>query len=288
MFAMMCAPCQELALKFRIFPKEIKDQFNTLMLEHDKKFNPSGGLHSVGGSGQQKRSLDPVTQNDDEQGKPFPSQDSDPKTLAELGEISRVQGTGLYDLVVDAAGQLFILGLDDGVLTNKTELCQVRGNFVVGAPAQDARAKKTVLDWKITDTTDVVSATCKPVLNRAWSAQPAPLQDFLTYLEEEGCVRVKVIQHTVEKDEGKFIIKPSDDTVFVVEAGAKFKEKPHVQSLGNLVDFNSVVNSPHVSWFHRVCYEKQQNMIKSGYPGIFILHKYRIKKGDILKLTTTE
>lgn len=80
--------------------------------------------------------------------------------------------------------------------------CQARGSFVVGAAAQEARAKKAILDWKITDPKEIlVSATCKPTFDTVWPSEPKPLSDFLSYLEAEGCVRVKVIQHNVEKVE---------------------------------------------------------------------------------------
>lgn len=278
---------QELAFQFRLYPTTIKNAFEAELRDHDKKFNPSGQLHtSAECRVQGKRDREPLTV-EDEQGVPFPVQDSDPKSIVELGEISRVQGTGLFDLAVNGEGHLFVIGMDDGILPTNVELCQARGGFAVGMPAKEAREKKTALDWKITDLDHLLSATCKPTFDRAWTTRPSPVGDFLTYLEEEGCVRVKVIQHLVEKVDGKFTINPQDDTAFVLEAGAKYKAKPNVQCLGNLVDFKLVQNSPHIFWVHRVCYEKPQNLVKSGYPGIFLKKDFRIKKGDIFKLTAS-
>jgi hypothetical protein len=287
--ANMTLPVKEEYYKvFKAAPAALRTAFEKLIGSHDAVFNPDSKPYS---SKRPLSEVSPASAGDEgsEQAALFPRLADDPKTIEDLTGVVRVPGhKAHFDVVVDEDGHLYLYGKADGVVPVAPELCAFRGQYLIGGPANVAKAAaEDTIPWEV-DTDEVkISATCRPALEKPLGPEPLTVRDFLKYLEENGIVRTKLIQHTVNKSEGgsTYDIKPVDAQVFKPDSSDKYTKAPQVHCLGNFVDLGAVKESPHVDVVHRVAFEKQSNLIKSGFPGIFLKRQYRIKEGDLLKLT---
>jgi hypothetical protein len=291
--ANMTLPVKEEYYKqFKAAPAALKMAFEKLIENHDKDFNPDSKPYSS------KRPLSEVTpasasagDEGSEQAALFPILADDPKRIEDLKGVVRVPGhKAHFEVVVDEDGHLYLYGKADGVVPVAPELCAFRGQYLIGGPAAEAKAgTEVIIPWEIDSDQVKISATCRPALEKPLGPEPLTVRDFLKYLERNGIVRTKLIQHTVNKTEGgsTYDIKPVDAQIFKPDSSDKYTKAPQVHCLGNFVDINAVQESPHVDVVHRVAFEKQSNLIKSGFPGIFLKRQYRIKEGDLFKLTKT-
>jgi hypothetical protein len=294
----VCCPRANMTLPvkeeyYKVFdkaPAGLKAAFVKLIETHDKAYNPDSKPYS---SKRPLSEVDPAPPGGEgsEQAALFPRLAGDPERIEDLTGVVRVPGhKSHFDVVADEDGHLYLYGKADGVVPVAPELCAFRGQYLIGGPAAEAKAAAdTIIPWELDSDEVKISAVCRPALEKPLGPEPLTVRDFLKYLEGNGIVRTKLIQHTVNKsqDGSTYDIKPVDAQVFKPDDSEKHAKTPQVHCLGNFVDVGAVTESPHVDIVHRVAFDKQSNLIKSGFPGIFLKRPYRIKEGNLFKLTMT-
>lgn len=169
----------------------------------------------------------------------------------------------------------------------------LKGKFKTGQAATALMQGEAgnYVEWSMTAGSEVNMRPSSP-LTTALPEQVLPLQDFLSALELQGHVRVKLHKHKVEKpavgpgvpggSSDKFLVTSAEPVA--LEPNVKETGSPTLGSLGSYVDLGQTKASDLVRIVHRLEYDPKAKNITCGYPGIHLKKSLRISAGQAIPL----
>ena len=180
--------------------------FADIVKIHDSEFNPTGtpfkeGLkRAIGGqdaSAVQQSSCPPVE---------LPVKSDDPATQAELLETqggSAVPSNSKdFSFVVTQEGALWMVGVADCIVPTDEVLFLLRGSFKKGEACTALQSKEKDGAWvpfALAPDSLVCVTFTTPLQKGDWTVTPAPLEDFIVYMEALGHVKIDIKLHTYTK-----------------------------------------------------------------------------------------
>ena len=179
-------------------------------------------------------------------------------------------------------------GKSDGVLTSGEPMFLVQGKFKVGqAGTELMNASNNWVSWDITGESMVVCRSTAP-LTKALPTGVLPLNEFLSVLEVNGYVRVKIKTHgTAERNlarPGTFTVKA--ESVAVLDPTVSEKGTTTLSNVSSFLSVAGLKSSPHLVVAHRLEFNLKTKEITSDYPGVFLKSPLQVKKGDLVKLSS--
>lgn len=224
--------------------------FKELVAEHNKQFNPSGASFKAKREAPDSQpeegaavTIDPGT---------------GPKTKAEVQALN-AQGLHVipgsdanWELLITKIGELFLCAVTDTVVTSLTNLGGFGQGFyeVADGAAKVMAAHQKWIEFKVQDDQVHGIFVVNPPLKEAYQSTPQTVKHFLQWLEGQGQVNVKLVNHTVDRvatdSDVKYTI--SSDTASVFEIQQKFvgRTKPTRENALSLVDMEKAKSSTHV------------------------------------------
>jgi hypothetical protein len=228
-------------------------EFKEVAAEHNKKFNPSGASFKA------KREAPDSKHEDDEAVTIDPG--SGPKTKDDVKALHTeglqvIPGSdATWELLIAKTGELFLSGLSDTVVTSTTNLGGFgHGFYEVGDGAAKVKAAHGKwMDFCITDDQAECIFVVNPPLKEKYPDTPQTLRHFLKFLEGQGMVNVKLINHTVTRgsqgsQDAEVVYQVAQQTPSLFEVQQKFtaRAKPTRETGCALVDIPKAKSSKHV------------------------------------------
>jgi hypothetical protein len=182
---------------------------------HDAKHNPAGVPFKS-----KRPAPEPIEDCEDGQAITMPPRTGAALSLAELekqGPVHQIPGhTKTHSLGICSDGSLVLIGKEDGVVSNKAPLFQLKGKFAVGnAAAAIMKDKRNWVEYKLSADSVVWAITpaapnvaggptgSKPTKGKTQQAVMT-LNAFLKALEVAGHVKVQLRMHTAERPNPSF------------------------------------------------------------------------------------
>ena len=225
-------------------------EFTDLVAEHNKKFNPSGGSFKT------KREAPDAKHEDSDAITIDPG--SGPKTK---GDVQALHTEGLtvipgsdasWEMLIAKTGELYLSGLSDTVVTSSTNLGGFgHGFYEVGDGAEKVKAAHAKwLDFSITSDQVECIFLIHPPLKDKYPETPQTVRNFLKFLEVQGSVNVKLINHTVSRiakdTQVEYTIEPQTPSVFEIQQKFNTRNKPSRETGCALIDMAKAKTSQHV------------------------------------------
>ena len=113
-----------------------------------------------------------------------------------------------------------------------------------------------------------------------------PLSAFLTKLEMQGHVRVKMHKHKIEKEEGPAVTRFKISSVEPVALEPTVRERgdPNLGSLAAFVDLASTKTSELLRVVHRLEFYPKGTSVNCGYPAVYLTKSLRVRAGQAVAL----
>jgi len=225
-------------------------EFTDLVAEHNKKFNPSGG------SFKNKREAPDAMHEDSDAITIDPG--SGPKTK---GDVQALHKEGLHvipgsdatwEQLIAKTGELYLSGLSDTVVTSATNLGGFgHGLYEVGdGVAKVKAAHEKWMDFSITSDQVECIFVIHPPLKDKYPETPQTVRSFVQFLEVQGIVNVKLINHTVTRNAKdtavEYTIELQTPSVFEIQQKFTARTKPSRETGCALIDMAKAKASRHL------------------------------------------
>ena len=275
-----------------------RTELEKIIDEHNATHNPSG----VPYKGDQKRPAEVDSLQEEEAAVSLPALQETWEALkpdVELAGPSSNVKVGIKD------GSLYLLGVEDGVVTAKDALACFWGRYLCDSTdKKDIAKNKDKLPWKMTDTNYVASFTIATEKNPkadlvSFPASPQSLAAFLHHLEKNS-----VANQTVEMQEltysqspnpldpGKmtssYTVKPIEDCYFLPQSVPKnvtVSQENAASSVNLSYNWETGIHqSGHVRILLSLEYSEERNTILPRRPKLHLVKPVKLFKGQVVKL----
>ena len=226
--------------------------FKELVAEHNKQFNPNGASFKAKREAPDSQpeegaaiTIDPGT---------GPKTKADVQALHPQG-LHVIPGSDAnYELLITKTGELFLSALTDTVVTSVTNLGGFgQGFYEVGEGASKVMAAhEKWMEFKVTDDELQCIFLVNPSLKEQYKSTPQTMNHFLQWLEGQGQINAKLVNHTIErvgKDSSvKYKIESETASVFEVQQKFAGRTKPTRETALSLIDIKTAKSSTHVKF----------------------------------------
>ena len=227
-----------------------------------------------------------------------------------------------WELLVTKSGELFVSALEDTVVSSSTNLGGFgHGFYEVGDGAAKVKAAhQKWMEFAINDDQVHCIFVVNPPLKDKYPETPQTLQHFLMWLEGQGQINIKLVNHNVQRTatdkDAKFTIEPQQPSLFEVQQKFTARVKPSRETVCALLDMTKAKSSKHVriiqsftcplplrcqfpehNTFSLTCcfasaisfssmcrYAKEGNTLKPGHWYLFLTKSVRLTKGKVAQL----
>lgn len=269
---------------------EVRASFNAVLVEHDKKFNPSGVPWKARGGRAAPTPLESIAAAHATRLPPRPNA---PTLEALVGKVEVAGGVPQhYSLIADEKGRFYVLGKADEIISNTEPLLLIKGNYKTGHVA--TKVMDDTLNWlEYNVNIDTLVAAQKGIpadMQEKVSGRPQAMGGLLMELERAGIVHPKLRNHVVTRVDGpprKYTIASEGPACLVASERGELRQgtRPSRQNLSHFLDIPMLKSSPHLRLVQMLTIDPGNGRLTGEFPGVYFKDPVRIHKDELLQIS---